>query len=118
MCNASAPIRILPPARREATLRSEPISSVGMAAVVTTLHLALLAGVLPARWPHGRQTAALLIWHQPDGGQTEKRHDQNQAPSNPTHSYSAGRLALAAGMVIMALAYRVQVMRVGTALGR
>lgn len=98
--------------------RYEAVSAVGLATVVAALHLALLAGRVPARGLRGRQTA-LLIWQQPASNtHAEVQHDCNRVPSNPTRSYSAGRLALTAGMVIVVLAFQMQVMRVGAALAR
>jgi hypothetical protein len=48
----------------------------------------------------------------------ETRREVNRTPSNPTRSYSAGRLALTVGMVIVALAFQLHLMRVGAALAR
>jgi|GEM_PF-985894 len=97
--------------------RYEAVSAVGLATVVAALHLALLAGRVPARGLRGRQTA-FLVWQQPESVPAEVQHDCNRVPSNPTRSYSAGRLALTAGMVIVVLAFQMQVMRVGAALAR
>jgi hypothetical protein len=93
--------------------RPAALSAVGLAALVAALHLAVLAG---------RGGRSLARYHEitpiistetrpPD----ETPRDPDRAPSNPTHSYSAGRLALTAGMVIVALAHQVHLMRVGTA---
>lgn len=97
--------------------RYEAVSAVGLATLVAALHLALVAGRVPVRCPRGRQ-ADTLIWRPPESPQTEVQHDGDRVPSNPTRLFSAGRLALTAGMVIIALAFRVQVMRVGAALAR
>lgn len=93
------------------------VSGIGLATLIAALHLALLAGRVSGRCARGRQ-ATLLIWQPPPRAQAEVQRDTDRVPSNPTHSYSAGRLALTAGMVIVALAFQMQVMRVGAALGR
>jgi hypothetical protein len=80
------------------------------------LHLAAMAGRggrVSARYPQMAQIARMES-RPPD----ETRRDPDRAPSNPTRSYSAGRLALTAGMVIVALAFHLHVMRVGTARAR
>jgi hypothetical protein len=93
------------------------VSLIGVATVVAALHLAALGGRLSVRGQRGRHVA-MLIWQQPQPRPAETRPDAGRAPSHPTRSYSAGRLALAAGMVIVALAFQVQVMRVGAAITR
>lgn len=92
--------------------RCEALSAVGLAALVAALHLAVLAGRggrSTLRYP---QIAPItqMETRPPD----ETRRDPDRAPSNPTRSYSAGRLALTAGMVIVALAFQLHIMRVGT----
>lgn len=93
--------------------RYAAVSTIGLATLVAALHLALLAGRVTGRCPRG-QEAAMLVWRQPESRENETQHDPDRAPSNPTRNYSAGRLALAAGMVIVALAHQVHLMRVGT----
>lgn len=96
--------------------RYEAVSAVRLATVVAALHLALLAGRVSARCPRGRQMA-VVVWQTPEPA-AEVQHDSDRVPSNPTHSYSAGRLALTFGMAILALAVQLPLMRIGAATGR
>lgn len=102
----------------QAAVRHRPASAMGLAAVVTAVYLAALGGRFYACGLRSRVTTARLIWQEPEPRETEPQHESDRIPSNPTRNYSAGRLALTAGMVIIALAYQLQVMRVGAALAR
>jgi hypothetical protein len=98
--------------------RHGALSPLGLATIVAALHLAALAGRVSARHPHGRHVA-MLIWRPPKTQPAATaRVESDRVPSNPTHSYSAGRLALAAGMAIVALTFQLQLMRLGAALSR
>ncbi len=96
--------------------RYDAVSTLGMATLVAALHLATLAGRagrLSVRYPHMTPVTQMEMLPA-----AEPHRESEGAPSNPTRSYSAGRLALTAGMVIVALAFQLQVMRVGAALSR
>ncbi|GMV97013.1 MAG: hypothetical protein HRF43_10705 [Phycisphaerae bacterium] len=99
--------------------RFESVSAVGLAAMVAALHLAVLAGRLggPARCARGRDPA-LLIWRRPEQAPVETFRTSQRVPSNPQRAYHAGRLALASGVAVLALARALPVMRLGAARGR
>lgn len=110
------PARPVHPALGPVT-RFDSLSTVGLAAMVAALHLAVLAGRVSARHPRGRHLA-LIVWQQPPAAQVETAPKSDRVPSNPTQAYNAGRLALTFGVAVIALAYQLQVMRMGSALGR
>jgi len=96
--------------------RYDAVSALGLATLVAALHLAVLAGRAgrsSVRFPQMTQIAQLET-----APADEARRDPDRAPSNPTRSYSAGRLALTAGMVIVALAFQLQLMHVGSSRAR
>lgn len=91
--------------------RHEGVSPFGLAAMAAVLHLAVLAGRVSPRGSHPRPIA-LLAWQVPPSETAETRLSEENAPSNPTRTYCAGRLALTAGMAVLALARWLHVMRV------
>ena len=97
--------------------RFDSLSAVGLAAVVAALHVAVLAGRVSTRAPRGRH-ATILVWRQADTTQVETQPASDRVPSNPMRAYNAGRLALTSGMAVIALAFHLQVMRMGAALSR
>lgn len=99
------------------TARPAAFSAVGLATVVAALHVALLAGRIAPRYSRNRQMAE-MVWQAPESAQGDPHHEDDHVPSNPTQSYSAGRLALTFGVALIVLATQLQVMRIGAALGR
>jgi hypothetical protein len=96
--------------------RYDAVSTIGLAALVAALHLATIAGRAGrVSVRHPQITPVTRMETLPPA---ETRRESDRAPSNPTRSYSAGRLALTVGMVIVALAYQLHVMHVGTARSR
>ena len=96
---------------RNQTCRRETVSPVGLAALVTALHLVLLTGRV-SPWSPLRRPGTLLIWRAPSetravvaAGEPEK------VASRPTQTYAAGQLALAVGMSLVAMARWLHIMR-------
>jgi|KBSSwiStaDraftv2_1062776.scaffolds.fasta_scaffold3321613_2 hypothetical protein len=87
--------------------RHETVSSCGIAAIVAVLQLAVLARRLSVR--HAPRPTVLLAWQSPDTSQTNSPEDST--PSKPTRSYCAGELKLTCGMVVLALAQWLHIMR-------
>lgn len=83
----------------------------GVAAMVAVLHLAILARQLRAQSAPGRPVAGLM-WQLPCAEQVSVAVQRERVPSNPLQSFSAGRLALAAGMAVLALANWLHITRV------
>jgi hypothetical protein len=83
----------------------------GVAAMVALLHLAVLAGRLRSQSAPGRPVAGLM-WQLPRAEQVSTALRRERVPSNPLQSFSAGRLALAAGMAVLALANWLHITRV------
>ena len=93
--------------------RYDIMSTIGLATLVAALHLATLARRSSVHFPQMAQMTQMET-RPPD----ETSRDPDRAPSNPTRSYSAGRLALTVGMVIVALAFQLQLMHVGSSRAR
>ncbi|GMU24678.1 MAG: hypothetical protein AMXMBFR13_47510 [Phycisphaerae bacterium] len=97
--------------------RPAAFSAVGLATVVAALHVAVLAGRFSPRCSRNRPMTE-LVWQAPESVPGEPHHEDDHVPSNPTQSYSAGRLALTFGVALIVLAVQLQVMRIGAALAR
>ena len=92
----------------------EAVSSLGLAAVVTALHVAVLARRVPAWCLHPRQTTS-LTWQMPARSVTPPA--TSRMPSRPVQAFAVGQLALAAGMAVVTLAAWLHIMRITGAHG-
>ena len=88
----------------------ETVSPVGLAALVAALHLAVLAGRVPALPTAGRP-GTLLVWRVPGDPSRSAGVRAEKAPSRPVKSFAAGQLALTLGMAVVTLARWLQIMR-------
>lgn len=91
-------------------------SPVGVAALATVLHLAVLASRIHGRSVHHAPPS--VLWNA--GSAPAERHgdhDSAPAPSNPHQTYCVGRIALTSGMAVITLAWWLHVMRLGAARG-
>lgn len=89
----------------------ESVSLLGLTAVVTALHVAVLARRVPVRgWQPGQ--AAPFIWQESAEAPAIAQAITERTPSNPTHIFAVGQLALEAGMAIVTLAVWLHIMRI------
>lgn len=89
-----------------------------LTALVTALNLSVLAGRLGGRV--GPTRGDVLAWRAPLSPVTGPAADtqaEEPSSSNPTRTYSAGRLALNTGIAVVALAAWLSVMRINGSRG-
>ena len=89
----------------------DTVSPVGLAALVTALHLVLLTGRI-SPWSHVRRPGTLMIWRAPGEARAPAAAGEpEKVASRPTQTYAAGQLALAVGMSLVAMARWLHIMR-------
>lgn len=96
---------------RNQARQRDMVSPVGLAALVTALHLVLLTGRV-SRWSPMRRPNTLMIWRAPGEVRTAvAAGETKRVASRPTQTYAAGQLALAVGMSLVAMARWLHIMR-------
>lgn len=113
MQHLAAPPQLCPSGSR---FRREP--AVALAALVAALNLSIFASRLGGRMSPTR--GDVLAWRAPLSPMTGPAGDtQTDEPSssNPTRTYSAGRLALNTGIAVIALTAWLSVMRINGSRG-
>jgi hypothetical protein len=95
----------------------ETVSAVGLAAFVAALHMAVLAGHVSGRSSQQRALSQIR-WRMPTDESPDAPCSRARIGSNPHRSYNCGRLELARGMAVVALAAFINVIRTNGALGR
>ena len=87
-----------------------------LATLVAALHLAVLARRMSAGLESHRPVAT-LAWRAEGSAGVAVRREPDETPSHPSHRFSAGQLALTAGMAVVTLGRWLHIMRSNSSVG-